>query len=633
VARVNYYVDLETTVNGGPQGDSPEGHWANNEIILCGYARTNGGVIHITTTAAGLESALQEDIDSGHEPNIIAHNAKFDLKYLIRDCPFVDWSKVHVHDTMTWEYRNSGHTTKFMSLEDAAASHNILFKKSMDLGDLLSKGIKMEDIPIEDLKSYLIADVDVLKSLYKLQSNIATWWMDYILPLAEMELNGMAVNIKKSQAMMKDLTTKTEGIETRFINAISDRCEWQDGTPLQGEDFNPALGIKSKYVKPMAARTLSFLLTGAPAHLDITSKWKLHFKPTHGPVYSPLPSVFDPLVPTHLGYPMGEGVLKVLTDWMSQDMLAYRGYDKLLGTYVGPFLTAAQVQGTIHPKLNTCVTGTGRLSSSSPNGQNIPKEARKLIRSKYLNNGMTEWDFSQLEIVAVACVSGCPALLADIKAGVDVHYKSGKAVYGWQTEADMCDDERKVVKGVNFGLLYGGKAGGLAIQTGIAKKKVQDLIDSFYSAYPGVAIWQKKVFTEVCNNMEPYKIDQGEQRYKSVYDEPFSGRRFTFLEQASPKWMRQRTHRKWSFSPQQVANYPIQGFAGGDIVMYALYILWKEARKTVRFVMTVHDSIIAETPVGYDPKPAMARACQATTVKYNLPVVLQFDVDTGPTWS
>lgn len=626
---IKYYFDLECTVHGGVKGTSPEAQWNNNKVLLCGWTDSKHYGIHIDDTVNPLCNSIIRTIESGDTPELTAHNAKFDIKWLMRERPDVDWTKCKVHDTMTYEYRESGQFDKLISLEKLAKKYNVPFKKSLDLGALLKAGVQMEDIPISELTAYLEDDVKVLKSIADRQTY--NWDMDYILPLAEMELNGLTIDRTQATTLYAVLATTVDEIEQKMIGYIKAHCCWQDGTDILDQDFTDTIGTKSKYIKPTAARTLSFLLTGNPASLKITNKWHVRWRGLFSPVFDVLPDCFEN--PTHLGYPVGEEVLSQLNHWIPTKALEHRIANKVLGTYVSPFLEVSALQGTIHPKLNTTITATGRLSSSSPNGQNIPPSCRELIVPAAVKGSMVEVDFSQLEIVAVACVSGCPELQRDIKDGVDVHYRSGKSVFGWKTPADMNEKDRKVVKNVNFGLLYGGKPGGLAKQTGVDREIVQELMDSFYDAYPGVRQWQKDVFTVVTGNLQASHIDEGEQVYSSEWTEPFSGRKFKFVEQKLPKWLAQRTKRKFGFSPMQTSNYPIQGFAGGDIVMFALTQLWRELHGRVRFVMTVHDSIIMEAKSTDIVRHAMDRACKDTVTYFGLPTDLKYDITVGQHWS
>jgi len=643
-----YFIDLECTVNGGPNGDSPEAHWTNNKVLLCGYKRRGNDLAPwVDTHIATLCTTIQNCIDDGEEVTLVAHNAKFDLKYLMRDHPEVEWTKVHVWDTMTWDYLASGHTSKFTSLEQALAEYNIPFKKSLDLGALLKSGVKMEDIPRAQLESYLKDDVLYLEKLYLAQLSTGYEpFMDYLLPLCEMELNGLPIDSDKAATKAMALATDCDKYFHRMKEYIKDHCLWQDGTPIIDDDFTTLVGTKSKCIKPMSNRTLSFLLFGQPTEMKVTAKWHVVYKDKCVPIFTPAQAELvygHTTSKTDQGFPMSEDDLNRVESIlypvvMIKNMLEYRTKNKLLGTYITPFLATSKVQGCIYPKLNTTVTNTGRLSSSNPNGQNCPPIARELVIPAYKDSKIVEVDFSQLEMVGAATLSGDQQMIDDIKGGMDLHYETGRSVMGWRSPDDMKKEDRKLVKNVNFGLLYGGKATGLSKQTGVDKELVQKLIDSFYNRYPRVAQWQKEIFKHVTDNMEAYDVKDGEQRYSALYQLPNSGRRFRFVEAKSPAWLRKRTGRGYSFSPQHTANYPIQGFAGGDIVMYSLYWLWVVMREyeyykeNVKFRMTVHDSIMLEMKDNVKIEAIVNQMCADTVAHFNLPVDLHVDVDTGDYW-
>lgn len=628
-----YYVDLETTARGGPGArTSPEAHWAINNILLCAYQREQG-VIHVHDTPKTLLHRMAKDIDNGFRPVFVAHNAKFDIKHLIAYGGFKGWKNIQVWCTMTWEYRNSGHLNKFPSLKDTCLDRGIPYSKGIDLGALIAQGVKMEDIPIADLTVAIENDVRSLRQLWMQQSSTTGHYdMQYILPLAEMEMNGLKIDKPKMEHLYIERQNVIMTEEQRMMEHIKTMCEWQDGSDVDMScDFTSAVGLKSKEINMFARRTLSFLLTKVPDTLEITTKWKLKFKPGRISYYAQAhPPYFKGK--THLGYIIDEKVFKLDNSWITQCAEKHRKAEKIISTYLAPMAEATAIAGTVHPKLNTAQTATGRLSSSQPNGQNMPPLVRELVVPHQYGSTIYEIDFKQLEMYAVATISGCKDMQAALARGDDLHYLSGRVVMGWACEADMTKDERKLVKNVNFGILYGGKAAGLSHQTGVKKETIQALIDGFFKAFPGVAKWQKKMFTEVVDHMYPYDIKEGEQRYASSWRLPLTGRKFTFIEQESPAWLRKRTHRKWSFSPTQTSNYPIQGCAGGDLVMYALYWLWSNT--DYKFLLTVHDSIIVET---YDDLPAVLTAattmCAATTAHFSLPLDLQCDVSSGSHWS
>lgn len=631
------YIDLETTANGGPESNSPEAHWNINRVLLAGWAWDSSAVQ--TGTIQQLCAEIYEYIRPvvvNTPLTIVAHNAKFDIKYILRNFYDTELSNIGVWDTMTWEYRNSGQRETMPSLEDVASTYGIEFSKSLDLGALLSQGIKMEQIPKDELESYLIEDVVVLRKIHRAQEATGnTYDMDYLLPLADMENNGLPLNMDEARELYMELQEKVNQSEGWLRQYIRFNCEWQDGSPVTMDDFSNLIKPKTKCIKPTANRTISMLLTGVPSSLNITAKWKLSLKGQ--PVFNKniIDNIYEDITPTHVGYPVDEDTLERLERACStliiRELMEHRKAAKIMDTYLSTMMNQATLQGTVHPKLNTAITATGRLSSSQPNGQNMPQVVRELIQCDE-DRELEEFDFSQLEMVAAAACSGDKQLIHDIQHGVDIHKNTATQVFG----ADKADEYRKIAKNVNFGVLYGGKAYGLSKQTGVDKDTVQKLIDAFFNRYPALAKWQRDVFTQVVDNMESHDIKQGEVRYKSEWTLPISGRKFTFVETEAPQWMRRKTGRKWSFSPNQTANYPIQGFAGGDIVMTALTYLWRRIvseHPEVRLLMTVHDSVLLDKPWALDLWPIYTDMLEHVQRTYNLPVELSIDADTGTNWS
>lgn len=629
--------DLETTANGGPTGDSPEAHWRINEVILCGW-KMDGAPVQIDDHTGNLADEIQKHINHNGEVTLVAHNAKFDLKYLMRDHPEVEWECVKVWDTMTWEYLNSGHRWTFPSLEDVASKRGLTFKKSLDLGAILATGTKMEDIPLEDLTPYLEEDVRVLMGIHARQRKIGERWMDYILPLAEMELNGLPLDITGAEILSRKLFKEETEAHAYIRDYIMDHCVWQDGSAVVLDDFSPDIFPKTKRIKPTSNRTISLLLTGEPDEIKVTQKWRLSLKGQ--PLLSSVQKgiIYNDIEATHIGLPVDEDTLDLINVYLKDEelvnnLIKYRKAHKIVSTYLLPMIEQARIQGTVHPKLNTAVTSTGRLSSSAPNGQNMPEIVRQLIVAGQPGHSLEEIDYSQLEMVGAATLSGDKQMQYDLNHKVDVHKNTATKVFG----AANAEEKRKLAKNVNFGVLYGGKAHGLSKQTGVDKDTIQDLIDAFYASYPGVAKWQRLLFEGVVDEMEVHDVKDGHQRYRSDYTLHRSGRKFRFIETKAPNWVVQKTGRRYSFSPNHTANYPIQGFAGGDIVMYGLWYLWKELRHDkvlgVEMRMTVHDSVLLQKYAGADLTPYYDKMISATERRFNLPVHLEYDLETGLTWS
>lgn len=630
-------VDLETTANG--PGNSPEAHYPANNILWCGWKLSGQPAVH--TLKGGTEQLMDDLTDAMalDDVTLIGHNLKFDLKYLMRYDPGFPWHKLYYHCTMYEDYLASGHERKFTGLEALCSEHNVTYKKSLDLGALIKSGIKMEDIPDSDLLPYLKDDVISTMLCYNSQRDIATRenreaYTGHIPALAEIELNGLALDVPAAQIAMHTSVVEEQIWERVLWDIVSEHLEWSDGVALAPGDLN--------YTAP---RTISYLLTGMPTTgLTKRVKRNIVWKQLRVPMLTltQIGTVWGTKQATHLGYPLSKLEMEKIVrigghaGTLIEALRKFRDQKKLTSTYYGPFLEEAKTQPSVHPKLNVSQTSTGRLSSSKPNGQNMPPDARHLFKST--EGQLMEIDFKQLEIVALAYLSGDAQLISDILRGQDIHFNSGKDVMGWKTTADMDEKSRKIVKGVNFGLIYGGGAKGISLSTGQDQKLIKQLIKAFYARYPGVATWQKDVYTQVVGNMKPNGHRDGEQTYHSYYDDPKSQRKYHFVEGPAPNWVRAKTGRGYSFKPTETKNYPVQGFAGGDIVMRALGELWElfskhKAFNYTKLRMTVHDSILVDTDVDQRLiEGAMATVCTTIRNHYNLPFDLQFDITTGTNW-
>jgi len=626
-------LDLETTANGGVGKDNPEAHYPNNRVLLYGWIGHAG--IKSSSKSDDLFELIENVPKQGEILRIIGHNLKFDLKYLIKERPDLPWHQFEYYCTMYGEYRQSGHRFRFSSLVDSCTRHNIKFSKGLDLGAILASGLKMEDIPRTDLEPYLRDDVGATFQLFQAQlahTGYDEYMHQHVLPLAHMELIGLRVDVPKTALQMGQLVATESLLNKELFKWAFDSLQWDDGTPLGVND-----------IKFTAPRCVSYLLTGEPAAGFVKGKKSVQFKPGKNRMLGPkaVAKLWPNAKVTNLGYPMAKGVLNDMptgsrAEKYVEKLLEYRAAIKLSSTYFGPFLEEATLDYAhpyVHPKMNMCQTVTGRLSSSKPNGQNMPPEAREVFISE--NGLMMEIDFRQLEVVALAHLSKDPQLLADIQAGEDIHFNTGKHVMGWKVSADMTKQQRTIVKNVNFGLIYGGGAKGLAASTGQPVKLIKQLIKAFYDRYPGVSVWQRQYYTDMVGLMKPSHLENGEQVYSSLTRDGVSGRKFYFTEGRSPQWIRAKTGRGFSFKPTETKNYPVQGFAGGDIVMTALWELYFRIagldRTQIR--MTVHDSILVDTDMDQQQVVVMMQdVCADIEQLFGLPFKLDFDIQSGLYW-
>jgi DNA polymerase I-like protein with 3'-5' exonuclease and polymerase domains len=634
--------DLETTVDGGTNKDSPEAYWENNKVLLCGWKRSlEHEFIHINNNINSMCEEIAHYLDRGEEVSLVAHNIKFDIKYLFRDRPDIPWHKVGLFCTMDNEYRLSGHSETFCSLEGAAELRGIATRKTMDLGAILASGLKMQDIPIADLTEYLKVDVQLVSEVFIEQHKLYPHSCEKMLALALMEYNGLKVDRTRTSIRQRGLLTDMDTLFASVEKRIKDSLE------IINMGKRPLVTTRDYHdkIKVTAARTLSYIFTGYPqTGLNVNAGKTIWAKLKVAPILtqSEVDVIWDGVTPGHLGYPMGKEYTAKLTGIKGNQLLtqylAYKQKEKLSSTYMAPLLANTTVEhDRVHPKLNTCLTATGRLSSSNPNGQNMPPYARECITGTHR---LYDMDFTQMEVLALALESQDRALIADIIHGRDIHYETGKQVMGWHKPSDMTKKDRTTVKGVNFAIIYGGGALGIYTSTGTPLPMVKNLLKAFYNRYPRVKQWQAEVYGEVLANAVPAGHKEGEQIYTSAVKGRTSGRLFKFKQSKAPDWVRKKTGCMWSFKPTDTKNYPVQGLAGGDIVMdvlvmwYYLYCETVQPNEQVKLRMTVHDNFLIDTNIGDTRvKDLMKKACTLVEQRYGMPFNLAFDIVVGKHWS
>jgi DNA polymerase-1 len=222
-------------------------------------------------------------------------------------------------------------------------------------------------------------------------------------------------------------------------------------------------------------------------------------------------------------------------------------------------------------------------------------DIRKAFVSRWAGGYILELDFSQLEIYALAFLSGDKQLKADLLSGADLHGISATNLFG----KHYTPNQRKIAKTLSFQLQYGAGAKSMAKTNNIDEKIARKFIELYYARYKGVDEWQKNVAREVAKNRVPasasgQRTPSGNPAASSTIVTA-TGRRYYFQEQDAPDW----TDFDTTFSPTQMKNFPVQGFATGDIVPLVLgkihlymannHELWGNL---VRLINTVHDSVV-----------------------------------------
>ena len=263
-------------------------------------------------------------------------------------------------------------------------------------------------------------------------------------------------------------------------------------------------------------------------------------------------------------------------------ILDYRGLTKLKSTYTDKLPTDIDPRTKrIHTSYHQAVAATGRLSSSDPNLQNIPirtAEGRRIRQAFIAPPGfkLLAADYSQIELRIMAHLSGDEGLLAAFASDQDVHRATAAEVFGTALDA-VTADQRRSAKAINFGLIYGMSAFGLAKQLGIERGQAQAYVDRYFERYPGV---------------RRYMDETRSSARRSGFVSTVFGRRLHLPD------INARNNQLRQYAERSAINAPMQGTAA-DIIKRAMIgvAAWLAAEEPrARLIMQVHDELVVEVP-------------------------------------
>jgi DNA polymerase-1 len=307
-------------------------------------------------------------------------------------------------------------------------------------------------------------------------------------------------------------------------------------------------------------------------------------------------------------------VLKKLEHPLVDALLEYREYEKLRGTYVDGYLPLVDPDGRIRTRFNQMAATTGRLSSDRPNLQNIPirSESGRTIRRAFIAGEGAEFlvaDYSQIELRVLAHMSGDPFLVGAFRSGSDIHTATAARVWGLE-EKDVTGNQRRTAKMINFGLLYGMEAFGLADRLGISREEAQQHMDAYFSQFLQVKEFMSSVVTLARN--------QG-------YTTTLFGRRRYLPELKSDNF------RIRQMGERMALNAPVQGTAA-DIIKKSMIDLDASLRSeglASTLLLQIHDELILESPIEeLDVAEKLVVETMEGVVALDVP--LKVDVATGP---
>jgi DNA polymerase-1 len=298
-------------------------------------------------------------------------------------------------------------------------------------------------------------------------------------------------------------------------------------------------------------------------------------------------------------------------------LLEYRTLAKLKSTYTDKLPRMVNpATGRVHTTYSQSTAVTGRLASTDPNLQNIPIRTPQGRRIREAFAAPPGWrivsaDYSQIELRIMAHLSGDPGLRKAFSRGDDVHRATAAEVFGVPLDK-VSADERRAAKTINFGLIYGMSAFGLAQNLGIERATAQAYIDSYFTRYPGV-----KRFME----------ETKEAARRDGFVETVFGRRLWLPE------MRSGSPQRRQAAERAAINAPMQGTAA-DLIKLAMVAVdrWlREEKLETRLVMQVHDELVLESPIGeLEATKERVRALMQGVAQ--LEVALVVDVGAGDNW-
>jgi DNA polymerase I len=476
-------------------------------------------------------------------------------------------------------------------LDSTATRHDMdslalkyLGQKTIHFEDIAGKGakqLKFNEIKLEEAGPYAAEDADITLRLHETlwpkleqESSVEPVFSDIEIPLvpvlSRIERQGALISRERLLEQSREIGDRLQELQAQAYE-------------LAGQEFNLAspkqLGeiLFEKLELPVIKKTPK----GAPSTAE------------------------DVLVELALDYPLPKLLLE------------YRTLSKLKSTYTDKLPEMINpVTGRVHTSYHQAVTATGRLSSSDPNLQNIPirtEEGRRIRQAFVAPDGykIVAADYSQIELRIMAHLSGDDGLLDAFQSGQDVHRATASEVFEVGLE-EVSGDQRRKAKAINFGLIYGMSAFGLAKQLHLGRNEAQQYIDRYFERYPGVADYMDRT--------RALAKEQG-------FVETLFGRRLYLPEINARNKMRVQA------AERTAINAPMQGTAA-DIIKRAMLSVddWLQGGEVdVCMIMQVHDELVFEVATA-EVESVSAKVCDLMSGAADLNVPLLVEAGCGDNW-
>ena len=514
------------------------------ELVGMSFAWETGKAVYVPCPADQEETrrilGQFKDIWSKKDITWIGQNIKYDLLVL-------KWYGIEIEgpvfDTMIAHYVIEPEGKRSMDLLSA----QYLGYEPVSITELIGKKGKsqgnMRDVELEKVKEYAGEDADITLQLKQVflpkikEKEVERVFHEVDNPLvkvlADIEFEGVAIDVRFLQDYSKELDREAKAAE---------------------ENVYQKAGVRFNLASPKQLGEVLF------------EKLKLDPKAKK----------------TKTGqYATGEDVLQKLAheNPIVEDILAFRELTKLRSTYVDALPQLINPRsGRVHTSYGQAVAVTGRLASTNPNLQNIPvrsergKEIRKAFIPRDKDHVLISADYSQIELRIVAAISGDTNMCEAFRLGKDIHTATAAKVYGIE-ESEVTKEQRYKAKSVNFGIIYGQGAFGLADNLGISRTEAKGIIDNYRKEFSGI--------TTYMDDIVRFAREKG-------YVETLMGRK---------RWLRDINSSNFTvrgFAERNAINSPIQGTAA-DMIKLAMARIREDIRKMglkSRMIMQVHDELV-----------------------------------------
>lgn len=509
---------------------------------------------------------------------IIGQNLKFDYSILALNGinPVIP-----EFDTMIAAYLLSPDSKRF-NLDELALK--FLAHKTVTFEEVMKRnqsGTDFASVPLEEAARYSVEDADLAlklssilrKKIYEqeLEEVFRKIELTLIPVLVDLELKGVYFDVPALEKLSSEFGHKIDTVMEELFD-------------LTGERFNP----------------------NSPAQVGEVLFERLGLKPskrTKSGAYSTSAAALEELASQHLAV---------------QKLLDYRKFQKLKSTYLDALpLLVNPVTGRIHTSYHQTGTGTGRLSSSNPNMQNLPikddegKEIRKCVVPQRTGWKIVSADYSQIELRILAHLSGDRELLEAFKNGSDVHALTASRLYGTD-QVEVNQDQRRVGKMINFSIIYGISSYGLASRLKIRTFEAEEMISNYFKAYPGV----RSFISETIAQAREYGVVKTMFGRKREIPQFKSGNRNVIQE-----------------GERIAINTPIQGTAADimKLAMIKVHELLHERSLKSFAILQVHDELVFEAPeTELEELKEIIKEGMSKVVRLKVP--LDIEISVGDYW-